>query len=37
VVQLTAAHCVACAWVRDPDSEIRTTEFMTNSLWQPRP
>jgi Tol biopolymer transport system component len=36
-VQLTAAHCVACAWVRDPDSEIVPTEFMTNSLWQPRP
>lgn len=37
VSQLTAAHCVTCAWVRDPDSEIRTTEFMTNSLWQPQP
>ena len=37
VDQLTAAHCVVCAWVRDPDSEIRTTEFMTNALWQPTP
>jgi dipeptidyl aminopeptidase/acylaminoacyl peptidase len=37
VVELTAAHCVTCAWVRDPDSEIRFTEFMTNSLWQPQP
>ena len=36
-VQLTAVQCVACAWVRDPDSEIRFTEFMTNSLWQPQP
>jgi Tol biopolymer transport system component len=37
-VQLTAAHCVACAWVRDPDSETWPTEFMTNSLWQrPQP
>jgi Tol biopolymer transport system component len=36
-VQLTAAHCVACAWVRDPDHEIVPTEFMTNSLWQPQP
>jgi WD40-like Beta Propeller Repeat len=37
VTQLTAAHCVACAWVRDPDSEFWITEFMTNALWQPQP
>jgi hypothetical protein len=37
VAQLTAAHCVACAWVRDPGSEIPITEFMINALWQPTP
>jgi dipeptidyl aminopeptidase/acylaminoacyl peptidase len=37
VVQLTAAHCVACAWVRDPDSQTPLTEFMINALWQPTP
>jgi Tol biopolymer transport system component len=37
VAQLTAAHCVACAWVPDPDSQAWPTEFMTNSLWQPQP
>jgi hypothetical protein len=37
VVKLTAAHCVACAWVRDPDSETPITEFMINALWQPTP
>ena len=36
-VQLSAAQCVACAWVQDPDSEAWPTEFMTNSLWQPTP
>jgi Tol biopolymer transport system component len=37
VAQLTAAHCVACAWVRDPDSAFWITKFMTNARWQPRP
>jgi hypothetical protein len=37
VAQLTAAHCVACPWVRDPDSEIPITEFMINAHWQPTP
>jgi Tol biopolymer transport system component len=37
VVQLTEAHCLQCAWVRDPDSEIPNTEFMTSALWQPQP
>jgi dipeptidyl aminopeptidase/acylaminoacyl peptidase len=37
VAQLTAAHCMACAWVRDPDSEIPITEFMINAHWQPTP
>ena len=37
VVRLTAAQCVACAWVRDPNSETPITEFMINALWQPAP
>jgi dipeptidyl aminopeptidase/acylaminoacyl peptidase len=37
VAQLTAASCLVCAWVRDPNSEIPITEFMINALWQPTP
>jgi Tol biopolymer transport system component len=37
VAQLTAAGCLVCAWVRDPDSDIPATEFMINALWRPTP
>jgi Tol biopolymer transport system component len=37
VAQLTAAHCAACAWILDPASDTRITQFMTNTLWQPVP
>ncbi len=35
VAQLSAAGCLACAWVHDPDSKIPVTEFLINALWQP--
>lgn len=37
VVALTAAGCLACAWVRDPQSDIPKTEFLLNALWRPTP
>lgn len=37
VVALTAAGCLICAWVRDPDSDIPETEFQLSALWKPTP
>ena len=37
VVALTAAGCLVCAWVRDPQSDIPETEFLLNALWRPTP
>lgn len=37
VAQLTAAGCLVCAWVHDPDSDIPATEFLISALWRPAP
>ncbi len=37
VVALTAAGCLVCPWVRDPDSDIPETEFQIDALWRPMP
>jgi hypothetical protein len=37
VIELTAAGSLACAWVRDSESDIPVTEFLMSAPWRPTP